>query len=188
MAILITRTFDPVFEIPLLIGMVVWYTTPWEQIARVVSLLFLFYMVIPAIFFIGSIRKGRISDWDITNKAERKAIYFFSVASHFVGILAILILRQTFLAKILLVLWVVSLVFMIINFYWKISVHACINALVLVVLNEFWGFKLFGWLFVVLLLVLWSRVYLKKHSISQVIAGALLAYILVDLGFVLIGI
>ncbi len=185
---LITRTFDPVFEIPLAVGMSVWFLADPSMRLQTLLLIFLFYVLAPAIYFVVRIRKGKVSDWDITKKEERKAIYQFSIASHLLGILAVFLLGQIFLVKLLMVLWVVSVVFMVVNIYWKISVHAGVNAFLMVLLNNFYGWKIFGWLMVVLLLVLWSRVYLRKHSITQVMAGALVAFILVELGMRMLGI
>ena len=185
---LITRTFDPVFEIPLAVGMSVWFLADPSMRLQTLLLIFLFYVLAPAIYFVVRIRKGKVSDWDITKKEERKAIYQFSIASHLLGILAVFLLGQIFLVKLLMVLWVVSVVFMVVNIYWKISVHAGVNAFLMVLLNNFYGWKIFGGLMVVLLLVLWSRVYLRKHSITQVMAGALVAFILVELGMRMLGI
>lgn len=185
---LITRTFDPVFEIPLAVGMSVWFLADPSMRLQTLLLIFLFYVLAPAIYFVVRIRKGKVSDWDITKKEERKAIYQFSIASHLLGILAVFLLGQIFLVKLLMVLWVVSVVFMVVNIYWKISVHAGVNAFLMVLLNNFYGWKIFGWLMVVLLLVLWSRVYLRKHTITQVMAGALVAFVLVELGMRMLGI
>jgi len=185
---LITRIFDPTIEIPLAVGMTVWFAV--EPSLRLMMLLFIgvFYVLLPAIYFVVRIRKGKVSDWDVTKREERRAIYQFSIVSHLVGVLAVASLEQFFLMKILLILWIVSVVFMVINMYWKISVHAGVNAFLMVLLNNFYGWKIFGWLMVVLLLVLWSRVYLRKHTTTQVMAGAIIAFVLVELGMRMVGI
>jgi membrane-associated phospholipid phosphatase len=64
-----------------------------------------------------------------------------------------------------------------INLYWKISIHAMGIAgptTVLVFVFGYWG-VLLGLL---LLPVIWSRVYLKKHTVAQAITGGILGFVL----------
>jgi hypothetical protein len=64
-----------------------------------------------------------------------------------------------------------------INLYWKISIHTMGIAgptTVLVFVFGYWG-ALLGLL---LPPVIWSRVYLKKHTVAQAITGAILGFVL----------
>lgn len=170
-----------------MVGLMIWYTVSQRLFLETLLLLLLFYGLIPGIYFFIGIKKGKFSDWDITNKTERRSIYYFAVVSHLLGVLSTLYLHQYVLFRLLLVMWVVAIVFMSVNLYWKISVHAGINALLMLVLNEFWGFRDWSWMLFVLLLVLWSRVYLKKHTMTQVVAGAMTAYFLGWVGLKVLG-
>jgi len=175
------------FEIPLAVCLIVLYAALPVKRMETLMVVLIFYILLPVVFFAFRMRAGRIADWDLTNKKERNSIYLFTIASHLWGVLLLALLGQVFLMKIFLVLLAVSAVFMVVNLYWKISVHAGVNALLMVLLNSFYGWKIFGWLMVVLLLVLWSRVYLKKHTITQVMIGAVVAFVLVDLGLRIAG-
>ncbi len=63
-----------------------------------------------------------------------------------------------------------------INKYWKISVHAMGSAGALAAAVFIWGPLSF--LFIILvMLVGWSRIQLKCHSISQVMAGSVLGFV-----------
>jgi len=57
-----------------------------------------------------------------------------------------------------------------------------VNGVALAFFNHFWGWESYWWLAVVLLLVLWSRVEIKKHTWFQVTVGAGLAIAWVELG------
>jgi membrane-associated phospholipid phosphatase len=64
-----------------------------------------------------------------------------------------------------------------INLYWKISIHTMGIAgptTVLIFVFGYWG-ALLGLL---LPPVIWSRVYLKKHTAAQAITGAILGFVL----------
>jgi membrane-associated phospholipid phosphatase len=68
------------------------------------------------------------------------------------------------------------MVILIINVFWKISVHSMGIAAPLAVLFyvNIVAAIILG---CVLIIVMWSRVHLKKHSISQVLGGALLGFL-----------
>jgi membrane-associated phospholipid phosphatase len=65
-------------------------------------------------------------------------------------------------------------VFMGINFYWKISLHTAFVAGAVTILCLVYG-VIALWTLVFLPLVAWARIELKQHSIIQVATGAILA-------------
>jgi membrane-associated phospholipid phosphatase len=67
-----------------------------------------------------------------------------------------------------------AIVFMIINYFWKISLHTAFVAASAVVLIVIYGANAV-WSLILLPLVGWSRLILKQHTLMQVIIGALLA-------------
>jgi membrane-associated phospholipid phosphatase len=65
-------------------------------------------------------------------------------------------------------------VFMGINYYWKISLHTAFTAAtVMVVCLVYGAFSV--WTLILLPLVAWSRIELKQHTIAQVVMAAVLA-------------
>jgi membrane-associated phospholipid phosphatase len=65
-------------------------------------------------------------------------------------------------------------VFMGINFYWKISLHMAFVAGAATILCLVYG-VIALWTLVFLPMVAWARIQLKQHSITQVTTGAILA-------------
>lgn len=65
-------------------------------------------------------------------------------------------------------------VFMGINYYWKISLHTAFAAATVTVVCLVYN-VIALWTLIVLPLVAWSRLELKQHTLSQVIIAALLA-------------
>ena len=185
---IISRIFEPLWEIPLIIGMAVWYAS--EPMMHIKLLLILLFtdVVAPGIFLAYLLIGKKVADWDFTNRLERKKAYIFTVIFHLLGVGSMFYLGEVLLGQILLILWIITFTFMLINQYWKISVHAGVNALLMVFLNSLFGWKIFGWMSALLILVLWSRVKIKKHTVTQVMIGAALAMAMAQLGLRLVGV
>jgi membrane-associated phospholipid phosphatase len=69
-------------------------------------------------------------------------------------------------------------VFMGINFYWKISLHMAFVAGAATILCLVYG-VVAVWTLVFLPMVAWARIQLKQHSLTQVTTGAILAAVIV---------
>jgi hypothetical protein len=91
-------------------------------------------------------------------------------------------LGKIFLFKLLFIFWTLALVFAIVTLFWKISVHGGVNGALVAFFNHFYGWDRYWWLVLVLFVVLWSRVVIKKHTWAQVIAAAALSIAWVSLG------
>ena len=70
-----------------------------------------------------------------------------------------------------------GIVMMVITFWWKISMHASSLGGVATMLTVLYGAVMLP-LFVLLVLVSWSRVVLRRHTVTQVIAGSLAGIVL----------
>jgi membrane-associated phospholipid phosphatase len=118
------------------------------------------------------------TDMDITDRTKRTLPLFFAVCSYLIGFLVLLSMGAPALTTALMLIYSSNtLIILFINFSWKISIHTMGVAGPTVALTYLFGFA--GLLFGLLIpLVMWSRVKLKKHTISQVIAGAIAGIIL----------
>lgn len=175
LAWVISRVFDPVIEIPLLLATVAIYAL--TNGLRIRFLIFLLFVdaLLPALYMFWGLATKRISDWDMTERKERAGVYFFTIFCHLFGVILAFFLGKILLAKILFIFWSLAVVFALITVVWKISIHAGVNAAVVAFFNHYFGWQNYWWLVVVLLIVLWARVEIKKHTWPQVTAGAILA-------------
>ncbi|MDO5859590.1 hypothetical protein [Methanobrevibacter sp.] len=118
------------------------------------------------------------TDKDISNRTDRFVPLIVGIVSYFIGFLTSLILNaHNFLTILLLCYAVNTFIVMLITLKWKISVHTTglsgpVGALILL-LGPFGA--IFGILYPVLI---WSRVLLKKHTLSQAICGAVQGFFL----------
>lgn len=133
------------------------------------------YTLAPILPYLLLKRKGLISDYELTNREERPP--YFTIISILMGILFFLvtILNQEMLTRISLNIFLVSSVVTMITFYWKISGHMTYSTILFTTLIYiFPTTPLLLLLFLFTPFIGWSRVVLKKHTVTQVILGVLI--------------
>jgi membrane-associated phospholipid phosphatase len=122
-------------------------------------------------------KKGRLVDMDATIKEERTTPFLISGVFYTIGLI---ILITQHIGVILLAFWFCYIsniiIVIIINKFWKISVHSLGASGSLAALLFTTG--PIGLIFIFIPpLVGWSRVKLKCHTVSQVLAGAALGLV-----------
>jgi membrane-associated phospholipid phosphatase len=118
------------------------------------------------------------TDIDITDRTKRTLPLFYAVCSYLIGFFILYVLSAPPLTTALMFIYFSNtLIILFINLSWKISIHAMGVAGPTVALIYLLGFPglIFG---LIIPLVMWSRVKLKKHTTSQVLAGGMLGIIL----------
>jgi len=184
---IISRVFDPAVEIPVVLAAAAYYALMNGLRFRFLIFLILVDAFLPAMYMVWGIKTRRISDWDMTKREQRGELYFLTVFLHLFGVVLAFFLGKIVMAKILFVLWSLALIFALITMVWKISVHAGVNGAMLSFFCHLYGWQNYWWLVIILVLVLWSRVEIKKHSILQVSLGSILAIGWVELGLKILG-
>ena len=144
--------------------------------ALLYALLTLFFLSVgPFIYILIAVRLGKISDVDVSRRTERAGPFLFGLSSVLAGWLALIILQGPQTLQTLLIITAVSgVVMMVTTLWWKISIHASSMGGVATMLTAFYGAVMLP-TFVLLILVSWSRVVLRRHTVSQVIAGSLVS-------------
>ncbi|WP_462316147.1 hypothetical protein [Methanobrevibacter sp.] len=118
------------------------------------------------------------TDSDISNRSDRYMPLIVGIVSYLIGFIICLVFRlDNFLTCLLLCYAVNTGVVLLITTKWKISVHTTglsgpVGALILL-LGPFGA--IFGLIYPVLI---WSRVLLKKHTLSQAICGGVQGFFL----------
>ncbi len=127
----------------------------------------------------------RISDLDMSVRAEREAVFTAFVAFYLIGAGVLWFVHAPrVLIATMLGYFAATLVVGYITRYWKISTHALGITAPLVALTLLYGRQPMPFL-VLIPMVCWARVYLKAHTIGQVLAGAALAMVSTTLFFYL---
>jgi membrane-associated phospholipid phosphatase len=139
-----------------------------------------------AVFFIGvapsyvvvQVWRGKITDFHVSQQSQRQVPFMVAVGSSLVGAGVLWWMEAPWMLVALGTSFAIQGIFFgILTWYRKISMHvavmaSCVTALIL----------LFGWIAVPLIGFLplqgWARIYRRRHSLRQVVAGALLAPLL----------
>ena len=149
----------------------------WAGISVALSVLPVFVVVVCLALI------GKLDGIFINPREQRHKIYVLAVI---LAIAGCIILWYFDAPKLLAVTFTAGLaaivVFMCINFFWKISLHTAFMAASVTVLVMVYGAAA-AWTFLLLPPVAWARIEMKQHSPVQVAVGAVLAAAIVTLVF-----
>lgn len=177
----LSRVMDPVWEIPVAILIAIRFAVIEGFRWRFLGIVLFVDAVMPMIFFLTMLQHKQIKDWDIQNRRQRIPLYLFTLVCHLGGVWLAHELGKTELVEILLVYYLIAIGFFLTTLFWKISLHAGVNAVLITSINVFYNWK-YWWLYGLLILVMWARVYQKHHSLVQVLVGAAIATIITFIG------
>ncbi|MBI2074309.1 MAG: hypothetical protein HYT83_00555 [Candidatus Levybacteria bacterium] len=132
--------------------------------------------------------EGDFSDFDITKKEQRLKFYIILFALTITYLIASLMLKGVFFPLSIISLGIIFgiIVFAGVNRYIKASVHVAVSSAFVISMNILYGREMFLLLWLIIL-ISWARLYLKKHTISEVVCGGLLG-IIITLSTFLIGV
>ena len=143
-----------------------------------VLLALIFAVVLPtAVLLVRGVRSGRWSDADVSVRTERVRFYPPAILLSLGGIAALLALRAPgFVLRGAGVTLGMLLVAAVLNRFVKVSLHgmfAFYCATVLFAINSLAGFGAL----ILALLVIWSRWYLRRHGLVEILLGAAMGLI-----------
>ena len=137
----------------------------------------IFVTVLPILIIIVLHRFSRVSNIHLHSKEERLIPLCFTMVSMIVGTLVLYkIGANNSIIWVCQVFIVNSVVFSIITPLWKISFHTSVATGCIMVLTLLVNLNLV-WLFLLLPLIAWARVYRDRHTTLQTVAGTLLAIV-----------
>ncbi|HME54817.1 MAG TPA: hypothetical protein VKM55_21615 [Candidatus Lokiarchaeia archaeon] len=157
--------------------------SPW----LVFLVAFLVMVFGPAAVLVAGMKLGKI-DFDVSNQNSRNLFYLIIEGFYVAGtiIFSSLVMPSWVFFNIGIVSVSLNGLLLLINFKWKISAHAAGAA------GPTTGFAfIFGWWTLIItvpcvIAIIWSRFYLKKHTIGQLIAGTAFAVIIYSVVFAIL--
>jgi len=169
--------FPPLVATVFFVFLIFWYSADFNQGLRWIVAISPFLIFLPLLFFAVSYRLGWVSDIDFTDRRERPAFLFGFIASMAIAAAISYFLHVPLKFFVYLFSGMVLLIELaIISLYWKISLHTAVTTSVLTAVVVLGGVA-FAPLFLLIPVVVWARVLLKKHTVAQAIGGAVLAFI-----------
>jgi membrane-associated phospholipid phosphatase len=125
------------------------------------------------------VRLRKLDGFFSNPREQRNGIYLLASGLGVIDCIGYWYLQAPRLLSVLFTTGLIAVViFMVINYFWKISLHtAFITGAVVVLVIVFGWQALFSVVFIPL--VAWSRIVLKQHTVAQVSVGGLLSVIIV---------
>lgn len=136
-----------------------------------------FAVVIPSIIAYAWIKNKNL-EIDMPHKEDRLYPLLWILLSYLLGVIILFIISAPPVITVLMFCYFSNtLVVLLISMFWKISIHAVGVAGPVAFLIYVFGYP--GLIFLLFIpLIMWSRLYLKRHTLSQVTAGSVLGFLL----------
>jgi membrane-associated phospholipid phosphatase len=170
-----TITQPPLVSIPTF-AIINYFLLGFNNSLFITLICFIFGAFLPVLTSLTLIKKMK-TDLDITDRSKRPLPLIFAVFSYIIGFFVLYAFNAPALTSALMFVYFSNTVLiLVINFSWKISIHAMGVAGPTAALIYLFGIP--GVIFSLIIpLVMWSRVKLNKHTPYQVLAGAFLGLI-----------
>jgi len=179
--------FPPLVATVFFIFLIFWYSNDLNQGLRWLVAIAPFMIFAPLIFFAVSYKLKWISDIDLSHREERPGfltvfIISLAIASFLLYLLKVPLKFFVFAFSGLVMVFIASAI----TLYWKISFHTAVVTSVITAIVILGGW-IFAPMYLLVLLIAWARVRLKRHTVLQVVGGALLAFVITVIIFYLFG-
>ena len=128
---------------------------------------------IPLAYLLIGHKRGWVSDMELSRREERPRFILVSLSSDVLALAALWLGNSPQLLRlIVLTYFCLAIVMFSISSFWKISMHmAGVGGFSTALVFVFGALAL--WAFLSLALVAWARLYRRKHTVLQLVAGAL---------------
>ena len=172
-----TISHAPILSIPAFVA-INYLLLDFDEFLLITFICVLFAAILPIVAVLVWSIKFKKVDVDVPEKEDRNYPLIIVIVTYFIGSIILYILNAPLLTTLLMFCYCSNtLVVFFINFFWKISIHSMGVAGPTTALIFAFG-PIGSILGLIIPIVMWSRVYLKRHTMSQVITGALLGFML----------
>lgn len=163
--------FPPLVGTVFFIFLTFWYANDLNQGLRWLTLVSPFLIFIPLIFFAITYKLGWVNDIDLSDREDRP-IYLVVMLVGLAAASIILYLLKVPLKFVVYAFsgWIVTLVTTIITLFWKISFHLAVTTSVVTAIVILGGVRFLP-LYILIPIIAWARITLKKHTLGQVVGG-----------------
>ncbi|HML06405.1 MAG TPA: PAP2 family protein [Methanobacterium sp.] len=171
--------YAPLVSIPVF-ALINYFLLSLSDFIVITSFCVLFAGIMPILLVLWWLKEkngnGTKIDMDIPERTERNFPLLMVILSYAIGVIVLYLLNAPLITTILMFCYFSNtLIVFFINLRWKISIHAMGVAGPATVLIYVFGAT--GVIFALIIpFVMWSRIYLKEHTLSQVIMGAALGF------------
>jgi membrane-associated phospholipid phosphatase len=163
-----------VVSLPAVLLVALYHESNQLTVAEYTGLTLFFLSIGPMLYILVGVWRGKFTDVDVSNRSQRSGPFLFGIISAFAGFVTMALTNgPKNLQTILLITVIGGVIMMTITLWWKISIHASSLAGAATFLTALYGSAML-FTFLLVVLVGWSRVVLRRHTLGQVLAGSFL--------------
>lgn len=168
-----TITHTPLVAVPVFL-IICYYLIPISDDLLIIGSISIFFGGLLPLMICYLWAKKNNLDVDIPTKEDRIYPLLMVIPSYFLGLILLYSLKAPDIITVLMACYFsITIIVLLISIYWKISLHSMGIAGPAVFLIYIFGAPGLIFSLIILPSVMWSRLYLKRHTVSQVVMGAL---------------
>lgn len=152
-----------------------------EQLSILLPGLIILLLVIPFTYLHLALKLGWVSKWDLPEKKERRPIIVIFIACSIVSLFLVKQFGTKMFLDLFILLLTIGFLASVITVFWKISIHMVLDTTGVLVANLLFDWQLWP-LFILIPIVAWARLKLKRHTLPQLVAGVLLSVVIFSTG------
>lgn len=145
-----------------------------SKISILFPILFLLQIIIPIAYIHIALHFKKVSNWDLPKKEERIFFLSMSMIAYLISMIIIYFLGNQFLFNLGLIVFTILTVMVITTYFWQISLHTGLNTTGAIIVNFLFNWSV-PWLYLSIPIIFWARFKLKRHDITQLMAGMILS-------------
>lgn len=144
-----------------------------SQLITVVPLICFINLLVPFLYILIAYKRKKIKDFDLTDKKERVVPLIIFILSFLLTTSLLFTTGLKELGNIFLFFTFILILNGVITLFWKISLHMAVNIIGYLLLIYYYGPIATVFAFIIPL-IYWSRLFLKKHTVMQLLMSLLL--------------
>lgn len=169
----ISAVLSPYIAAAIFITIIIYsYAQDLNQFLPWMLTFFAFAIIIPGFYILWLLEARKISDIHMAKLEERKIPFLVGAISSIIGAVLLYFFHAARPVFIISAIYAVnSLIIAIVTQFWKISVHTGTFASIATIAVIIFGVQ-FWWLYLFLVPLAWARIFRRRHTIWQTVAGA----------------
>ncbi len=147
----------------------------FAQIKLIMPITIIFDLIAPMLIYVILIKIGVISNPSLIKRKDRPLLFGASSLSILIATVLAFFLAGDLFFKLHLLFFILAFTMFLVTLFFKISGHLLVNTAFIIILNFLFGWNLL-WLFLIVPLVGFARLYLKAHTLAEVLAGTAVGF------------
>lgn len=174
----ISEIIGPLLWMPLLLLLLIFKTgLSKDQIIVLFPLLIFLLVIIPFAYLFVALKLKWVDKWDLPKREERRPMLVILFVCSLISLELINHLGNKLMFDLYILLITTGFITSVITIFWKISIHMVLDTTVIFFINYLFGWHLWP-IFILIPLVAWARLRLRRHTPAQLLAGTTLATVI----------